>query len=116
VKKTPRRRKPIDTHSRTVASPNGKASATAFAIGTLGQVMIEMKNGGGGVFAADCRTEDIELCWRDDDTLEIGYPAGIRVDSRDDELFLSGRTIDVVYRVMRAKKRAGETKPRSRRG
>ena len=97
--KRPRRAKPVETPSQPpVPSPDGSAIATAFAIGNLAQVMIEIPRlgGGGGVFAADCALADIRLRWRGNATLEISHPAKAHVEESIDDpdrFFLAGRTI-----------------------
>ena len=104
--KRPRKRKDIDTHSRDVPSPDGSATATAFIIGNLAQVMISSGNGGGGVFAAECAHDAIQLRWVNDATLEISYPATARVVSDEPigsrgEYFRPGRPIALHFKKRR---------------
>ncbi len=58
--KIPRRKRPVEAPSHEVSAPDGSAMARAFEIGDgktrLGQVMISVATGGGGVFAAAARS------------------------------------------------------------
>lgn len=101
--KRPRARQPVEVPSREVPGPDGLTCATAFEIGELGQVAIEIEHGGqrggGGVFAAACRHDQIGLRWLDADTLEISYPSGVEPQKRDASTYFYGRTIRCVYRT-----------------
>jgi hypothetical protein len=89
--------------SHEARGPDGLVSATAFQMGSLGQVMIDMEvggvRGGGGVFAAECAETDIGLEWLDANTLRITYPAAAVPVSRKETSFFHGRTVRCVYRV-----------------
>jgi hypothetical protein len=105
--KRPRRPKAVEVPSHSLASPDGKASATAFIIGDLAQVMISVPHlgGGGGVFAATCKLDEIRLRWPDARTLEISYPAAARVEPAIDDpntFYLRGFTIAVRFKKRRS--------------
>jgi hypothetical protein len=97
----PRRRQTVEVPSRALQSPDRRWTATAFEIGDrtgrLGQVMVETKSGGGGVFAADCAFDAIKLRWIDSDTLEITHPRRVRIEKKDDSYFHRGKTIKILY-------------------
>lgn len=101
----PRPRRLPEVPATRVPSPDGTALATAFTIGAqsppTAQVMVEMQaadgRGGGGVFSADCHVSELQLAWRDAETLCITYPAHARVTRRSESTFYSGRTIHLVY-------------------
>jgi hypothetical protein len=106
-KRTPRLRTIPETPSISLTSPDGKAEATAWQLGTdpvrpLSQVSIIMKvkreEGGGSVFVASCALADINLKWLDVDTLRITYPKKSEVEQQDATSFYYGRTIAVKYR------------------
>jgi hypothetical protein len=105
--KRPRARKAVEVPRHSLAGPDGLTGATAFQIGNLGQVSIEIENeghkGGGGVFAAECRQDQIGLRWIDADTLEISYPAGTKPQKRRENTFFRGRTIQCVYKTTRSR-------------
>ena len=99
----PRARKQVEVPSHSVPGPDGLTSASAFQIGTLGQVMIEIEHrgmqGGGGVFAAECSHDLIGLRWLDADTLEITVPSGTKPQKRDASTYFYGRTVNCVYKT-----------------
>jgi hypothetical protein len=99
----PRRKKAVEVPSHEERGPDGLVSATAFQIGSLGQVLINMDvgglRGGGGVFAAECVERDIGLAWLDADTVQITYPAAAVPVTRKETSFFNGRTVKCVYRV-----------------
>lgn len=99
----PRPRKQVEVPSHEVPGPDGLTSASAFQIGTPGQVMVEIEHGGtrggGGVFAAECSQDQIGLRWVDADTLEITYPAGTRPQKQDASTYFYGRTVKCFYKT-----------------
>jgi len=103
----PRRRKPLVVPSSDRTSPDGRAVATAYELVANPdeprmQVYIILDSdwgrGGGGVFVADCKYDDVSLEWKDAATLEISYPATATVSDRKDRCFFAGRRVLVVYR------------------
>ncbi len=106
----PKRRIPVVVPSNVVVSPDGLAKATACQLllptgGEPGQMQVSVEMhvlggwGGGGVFVADCRYDQVTLSWRDADSLEIEYPASATRLSRKDELFQAGRIVKITYRT-----------------
>src|SRR5262245_41081834 len=106
-KRTPRPRRIPEPGSFSLASPDQKAIATAWLVGTedgrpISQVYIMMKvkgsEGGGSIFVAYCALTDIKLKWLDANTLRITYPKEAEVQQQKPTSFLYGRTIAVRYR------------------
>jgi hypothetical protein len=110
-KRTPRLRRMPEPESFSLASPDQKAIATAWLVGTeagrpISQVGITMKlkgsEGGGSVFVAYCALTDIKLKWLDANTLQITYPKEAEVQQQNPTYFYYGRTIAVRYRRFNA--------------
>jgi hypothetical protein len=106
-KRTPRLRRLPEPESFSLASPDRKAIATAWLVGTeagrpKSQVHITMKvkqgEGGGSVFVAYCAHTSIELKWLDANALRITYPKEAEVEQQQPTSFYYGRTIAVRYR------------------
>jgi hypothetical protein len=106
-KRTPRLRRLPEPESFSLASPDRKAIATAWLVGTeagraKSQVYITMKvkqgEGGGSVFVAYCAHTSIELKWLDANALRITYPKEAEVEQQQPTSFYYGRTIAVRYR------------------
>jgi hypothetical protein len=105
----PKPRKPVIVPSIDVVSPDGPAKATAYQLAgptelaraqmqVFIQVQVRGGWGGGGVFVADCPYDQVNLSWRDADTLEIQYPGTAERVTRKDQLFHAGRIVKVTYR------------------
>lgn len=97
----PRKRKAVDVPTIRVEAPDGRAEATAFSSEPLHtQVLITMvadeSVGGGGVFCAECGHNDVHLTWLDSDTLQISYPAAVRVITQHESNYYRGRTISII--------------------
>ncbi|HVK75731.1 MAG TPA: hypothetical protein VM734_20515 [Kofleriaceae bacterium] len=108
----PRPPKPVpEPKTTTVVAPGAKIRAVSFEIGDdkrgwLGQVLVDEPGvGGGGVFAADCRQDEIGLRWKDASTLVISYPANVRVQSRRPGYARWGWSIKILYRAIKSTKR-----------
>jgi hypothetical protein len=106
-KRMPRLRRIPELESLSLASPDQKAIATAWLVGTqagrpMSQVYIIMKvkrdEGGGSVFVAYCAHTNIKLKWLDANTLRISYPKEAEVEEQQPTSFFYGRTIAVRYR------------------
>jgi hypothetical protein len=106
-KRTPRLRVIPEPESFSLASPDQKATATAWFVGTeagrlMSQVYIMMKvkgfEGGSSVFVAYCAHTEIKLKWFDANTLRITYPKETEVQQQQPTSFYHGRTITVRYR------------------
>ncbi|MFN4121577.1 hypothetical protein [Acidovorax sp.] len=104
----PHRRKPVVVPSNKVASPDGRALATAYELGKSPhpdaprmQVFVEMEasgsKGGGGVFVATCEFKEVSLTWIDTETLQIAYPESAILSEKKASLFYFGRTIKLAY-------------------
>ena len=104
----PPRRKPIVVPAIKVSSPDGRALATAYALGRSPhpdaprmQIIVEMEasgsKGGGGVFVATCEFNDVSLTWIDTETLQIAYPDSATFSDMKTTLFYFGRTIKLAY-------------------
>lgn len=109
----PRRRPQIVIPSVTVPSPDGRASAVAYALNAhpgpaepRTQVYVEMSSngsrGGGHVALADCRYDEIALVWLDPDTLQVGHPASAVLSNAHSTFYYCGRLIAIQYKVVDA--------------
>jgi hypothetical protein len=102
-RRPPRRRRPVDVPQHSAPGTDGRTVATAFEIAGRTQVVVSMnaggETGGGGVFVASCRHEDVAIEWLDADTLQITYPSNIIPEARKDSVFFLGRTIRCTYRT-----------------
>jgi hypothetical protein len=106
-KRTPPLQTSPEPPSFSVISPDEKAEATAWLIGTgsgrsKSQVYLTMKvkgsEGGGSVFVGYCAHTDIKLNWLDANTLRISYPKDAEVEEREQTSFYYGRAVTVKYR------------------
>jgi hypothetical protein len=105
----PRSRPPVEIRSVEVFSPDGAASAVAYALGKSthpaapkSQVILNLYGdgllGGGNLVVADCEFDQISLVWLGPGKLEIGYPASaVLTAAVSPTWYCSGRTIDLVY-------------------
>ncbi|NVB79031.1 MAG: DUF4259 domain-containing protein [Kofleriaceae bacterium] len=83
----------------SVRSPNRSLTATVVGHDVKScYVIIEARNGGGSVFAAECRYDAIAMRWLDDATLEITYPKRARLDQHDPTWQFRRRRVACVYR------------------
>jgi hypothetical protein len=107
----PRKRKVVEVPSIRVMAPDGRAEASAFSLSgpwdplntqVLITVVVGDSVGGGGVFSAECRYTDVRLTWLDADTLQISFPAGVRVQKQDESTYFCGKTISVAYTTSEA--------------
>ncbi|MBK6498033.1 MAG: hypothetical protein IPG48_08180 [Saprospiraceae bacterium] len=54
--------------------------------------------GGSNVVSGDFKEEDINLKWRDQNTLIIEYPKGIELNNKEDELYFFGEIVQINYK------------------
>jgi hypothetical protein len=89
----------ITAHERFVNSPSGRRRLNIFSgpcPDAVPQVLVEFDRGtgGAGVFAVDDSAAAISGRWITEDTVQIVYPAGVRVSKRlDVAQYRRGRVI-----------------------
>lgn len=106
----PKARQAVAMPSTKVMSPDERALAKAYPLGTSPnpsapkmQVLVEMlssgSRGGGGVFLATCDYTEVQLDWLGPETLRISYPSQSVIVSQSESTFYYGRTIQIVYQA-----------------
>jgi len=85
-----------------VRSPDGQLVASVSGVSThaMRTVIILEGGDGGSVVAVWCDLDAVGLHWHDNETLEVSYPNGAKLEGeRDDSWFLCGRTVAVRYKL-----------------
>jgi hypothetical protein len=104
--KRPRKLKQVEPPpSHEAMAPDGRGKAVAFNLtgADFMQVYVERQvdgsRGGGSVFSAHCRFDEVDLVWLPGPKLCVIYPRSAKVRQQDQVNFFRGETIPIDYQT-----------------